>query len=832
MYFNNKSRENSILQVDNNFATLVNVTQSTPDSRAQYSGDELQFEFTYKLSQVKAIQEKTYSVAITIKTKNKSRPVILTSRKLGMLNTSNLIDNILTHRTKINNINLNEKESLVAYKQGDITSKINNHVLAYIKANLPLDNVGFQKTKIIVSKLEEKNQNESNASSIVTQDIRHSTFIDTNLNVKSDSKIDAKSERLNLIKKSLQPSVVTEVTNRSISTYDNLSGLIRKNTYPEYVGSPITNLVNSYLFQGQLKNKNQQYVTSVGQSFDDTITIKTKISIKNMDYDLLNVKFELLQSSNAFIGNVDQSSRSDVTSKNLLPLEIVEKDLNVSEHIKNYFMPTSAPSIFASKTASNITLQIKQNDDKSSGIKIYKRALSISNNDINTTYKLIDQINLSKSNGLGCYKYVNLNNESAIYRVVAYNKYSPNSMSSNFSDVVVNDNKTNFIKKMIIIPLLSEQGIEVIAYNTFSNVVSARLLIRDVTNKQKSYSIAEDVFNFSSKDFSSTLNITKNLIPYHTYELTTKIIEKNGIETQSSYTTLIEYVPFSGNPFDIRIAETRLSTDVQFSVNANLIQDQIGTLSSLLSQMSSNYSLEDLKSRNAKYDKFIAFNIVRYNITTGDVENMGIIANNSTFIDSQEAAKYSSKPLSQFDKYKYVIYPLVRDPATVISQKQEKIDLETRKRYNINQRKHLHPLTLTRGNIVSSNVISNDLDPKDDLLYGFIGTSYHVDASLISNKPLIESFNVSLINDKDVFLSWKISGNREFVDHIVILREIDGIRKIIGKTHCLVDGSLNVTYSLTQHDIGNIRFILVPVYNDFSSGQISISNELLVHSVE
>jgi hypothetical protein len=211
---------------------------------------------------------------------------------------------------------------------------------------------------------------------------------------------------------------------------------------------------------------------------------------------------------------------------------------------------------------------------------------------------------------------------------------------------------------------------------------------------------------------------------------------------------------------------------------------------------------------------------------------MGIIANNSTFIDSQEAAKYSSKPLSQFDKYKYVIYPLVRDPATVISQKQEKIDLETRKRYNINQRKHLHPLTLTRGNIVSSNVISNDLDPKDDLLYGFIGTSYHVDASLISNKPLIESFNVSLINDKDVFLSWKISGNREFVDHIVILREIDGIRKIIGKTHCLVDGSLNVTYSLTQHDIGNIRFILVPVYNDFSSGQISISNELLVHSVE
>ena len=807
---------NNILQINNNFANLVHITDE----------NELQFEFVYKVSQVKVIQENAYSVGITIKTKNKIQTVIVPSSKNGRLDASRLIQNIVNYRPTINRINTQEKETVVAYKQGDITSKINNHILAYIKSNLPLDNVGFQKTKIIVSKVEEKN--ESQTSSITTQTIGHSTFVDTNLNVKTDSNINAQNARLNLLKKSLHPSIVTDCTNRSISTYDNLSGLIRKNSYPEYIGSPLTSLINSYLFQGQITKNDQQYVTTVGQTFDDIITIKTKVSIKDKGYDILNIRFELLQPSS----DNDKKSSVATTSNNLLPLEIIEKDLNIPEHIKNYFSSMTAPSVFAAKTNSGITLQIKQNDDRSSGIHIFKRSLSISNNIVNTTYQQIGQANLSKSGGIGNYKYINLNDESAIYRVIAYSLHSKNLVPLSFSDVVVTNTNVKFTKKMIIVPFLSEQGIQVTAYNTFPDVVAARLLIRNVTKKQKAYNSVGDVFSFSSKDMSSTLNIVRNLIPYHIYELTTKIIEKNGIETLSSYSTLFEYVPYVGNPFDISIVETKSAADVQFSVNANLIKDQVGMLGQLLSQTSSNYDLNELYSRTANYDKFIAFNVVRYNISTGDVENMGILANKDAFIDSNVAKLHSSKPINN-SVYKYVIYPLIRDPHTVISQKQERKDVETRKSYNINPRKHLHPLTLTRGNIISNDVIKNDLDPKDDLLYGLIGISYQVNASFVMSKPLITNFNASLISNKKVSLKWKLEGDKSTIDHIIILREIDGIRKIISKAHCLLnDNSFNIDYELTLHDIGNVKFILIPIYNDFSSGSVSISNELLVHSVE
>ena len=92
--------------------------------------------------------------------------------------------------------------------------------------------------------------------------------------------------------------------------------------------------------------------------------------------------------------------------------------------------------------------------------------------------------------------------------------------------------------------------------------------------------------------------------------------------------------------------------------------------------------------------------------------------------------------------------------------------------------------------------------------------------------------SIILINKK-VSLKWKLEGDKSTIDHIIILREIDGIRKIISKAHCLLnDNSFNIDYELTLHDIGNVKFILIPIYNDFSSGSVSISSELLVHSVE
>lgn len=832
MYFNNKTKtSNGILQIDDNFATLVNVTTNAPDPRARFSENELQFEFSYKISQLKAIEQNCFSVAITLRTRTPPKPIITTSRKLGDIDTDKLLDNIVGHRTRVNNVRQSEETMILATKNSDITAKINNQIITLLKYKIPLDSVGLQKNKIIVTRIDEKEIEETQVSGIIKRNFGHSTTANTALNINSDSLIDSREAMIDLIqKKSLPPSITAQTSDRSISTYNHLGGLTRKNTYNEYVGDPLTKVVNSYLFQGQGTRQVSEYVTSVGQTFDDTITIKTKISIKNDIFktirnqfsSLVNVKFELLQTTN-------ESGVTQVSA-----IDVIEKDLNLDEHLRNYFTPEVPPAVTAAKSGSNVVLQIKQNDDKSNALRIYKKAFSISDRNVMTPYNLIDTISLSKENGLISYTFSNLNDENVIYRVIPYNKFSHDFLPPVFTDVLVNNKHTKTTnKKIVIVPQHTEKGIVVTAYNGYSNIVAARLLIRNVTKRQKKYNKINDVFYFQNQDSDSSLLLDRNLIPYHIYEITTMIIEKNGIETMSSYSTFFEYVPFVGNPFAISISDTINSgTDMQFTVTADLVQDQIGIFKTLLNQVDASYDEQQLTARKANYDKFISFSIIRHNITTGDVEDLGIIANGEVFLDSEKSSLYSAKSLSYNNQYMYMIYPLVRDPETVISQSREIRDVETRKKYNINPRKHLHPLTLNRGNIISKKVIEDDSDPKNDNLYGFIGTSYQVNVSLVPAKPTINSFNASMLKDDNVYLTWSIQGDQNLIDHIVVLTEIDGVRRIIGKCHALSREQVTFSYKLSKHDLGYTRFILIPIFSDFSLGAAAISNPLLITQVE
>jgi len=823
VYFNNNKvkTSNGILQIDDNFASLVNVT-SAPNQRDQFTDNELYFEFTYRLSQIKAIEENSYSVGITIKTKNQSRPNIVPSRKLGDIDTDKLLDNILSYNVRSNNIRQEEKNDVIAIRQSDITAKINNQILPLLKSNLPLDNVGFQKNKLVVTRIEQKQSDESQVSGITRRNVGHVSMKDTTLDLNSDSPFNSKEAIIDLIKnKSLAPSVVTETTDRALGTNSSLGGLLRKSRRPEYVGSPLSKLVNSYIFQGQNSNDEVKYITSVEQTFDDTITVKARVpiknnitkSIRNQFSSIVIVKFELLQTLN----------ESD--TRQIFPVEIVEKELNIEEHLKNYFLPSLPPTVAISKTNSNVILQIKQNDDKSNGALIYKKTFSINDKNFSMPYTLIDKVNLSKENGIMQYSFANLNDENAIYRIVPFNRLAPNFIPSIFTDVLLkNKPQKAYNRKLVIVPRLTEKGVIVSAFNTFFDVVSARLLIRNVTLRQKKYLTVNDVFNFSSNNSDSSLLLNRNLIPYHIYELTTKIIEKNGVETMSSYSTFFEYVPFVGNPFSVSISDvSKTNGDVQFTVNADLIQDQIGVFRVLLDSVNADYDDAALAARKSNYDKFISFSIIRHNITTGDVENLGIIPNGITFLDSNRSKQYSAKHLTYDNQYMYMIYPLVREPETVISQSREVRDVETRKKYNINPRKHLHPLTLTRGNIISKKVIEDDSDPKDDNLYGYIGISYKVDASLVPSKPSITNFDASLMADDKIYLTWTIQGDQNLIDHLIVLSEVDSVRKIIGKCHTFTREKSTFSYKLSKDDVGHVKFILIPVFSDFSSGRAAVS---------
>ena len=59
------------------------------------------------------------------------------------------------------------------------------------------------------------------------------------------------------------------------------------------------------------------------------------------------------------------------------------------------------------------------------------------------------------------------------------------------------------------------------------------------------------------------------------------------------------------------------------------------------------------------------------------------------------------------------------------------------------------------------------------------------------------------------------------------MREVDNVRTIIGKSHAIENNS-SFIYDLTPNDIGYATYLLVAVYQDYSSSSSFRSNSLLI----
>ena len=796
MYTNtNNSYTKNILSVDDSFVKLVEVINDNDSGKYQ-----AKFEFSFNVSQVDAIKENAYSVLITLKKPNLSiEPSIVPTTRSGFDSSSSrsLIDNILTHKTKLLRLNNQESKNVIASKFADITSKINNHVLTAIKTGNSLENLGFVKTKLSV-----KQKNDlSNLDEIKNQEIYR---LEQNIS-------NERSIRLDLIKNQrTSPSKVSMLGNTSMTPATSLTGVIRKDNR-NYYSQSLSTLSDSYTSKTPIEQN--EYKVVIDQTVDDVVKVTTPITIS----DLMSLSSTTIVVTFELIKTIKSKNSKNQTSV----LQKIEKTLNMLSFLGN-LSPVDSPKVGLTFNNKDVSIHTKYQKNKAqlsleeSTIVVYKKRI---NEDLSEKYQLAttkivknEELNLRHR-----LTFSHLPGETSVYRVSMLG-------SSNFSDVVFKSPKSKTSTKLIIVPVLNQSSITVLAINNnLTDVAAARLLYRDTTAKEKNFSMVKSLVYFNDFSKVGSFSLT-GLRPYHVYEFTTKLIFKNGMESISNYSSFLEYVPFSGN-VNLTISNLNVTNDVQFLVNAESQDDQVKLISSMLSQVAGTYDLTNFLKRPADLDRFIAFNIIRYNLSNGDVDHLGVVANNTTFLDSQLSSKSSSKQLIQGNKYKYVIYPLVRKPDEVLVESVEAIDPETRKPYKFNPRKHRHPLSLIKGKSVTKEFLNND--HKDDMLYGSLGISSQVDVSISTGKTIIKSFNISYISKERLMLKWSIDGDETEIDHLVIFRESDGIKTVVGNAHCL-DRNKSYVYELSNHDLGNIRFSLLPIYNDYSSGSEVSSNYILI----
>lgn len=798
-----EQNENNLLKVENNFATLVNVV-SQPSSIKRFS--ELHFEFFFKISQIAALKNNALSVDITVKKNNQILPSILEGNQ--RFNANKIIDNILSNKIKINNLIKKDQQSIVVKTTADITSKINNSLLRSSINFQEFESLRLKKNTITIKSKkqlsEESAKKTINSYSYIVDNRQLSNNLQEDLN---------KRRRINLLMQGISPASITSLPNKSVSPYDLLQGSIKKSSNTNFSEhSDISKLHDFHLSDVSSQQDNSQYEVVLDQVNNDIVTVKAKAVINgSFENETCLITFELIQT----VFNADGTKQKNV-------LEKVQKTFDINKYISSFYSSkVDPPEVKFSFNDKNLIFQVTSGRNYYSPIKVFKRRID----DEDSNYSKINEINFSSPREEKKITVLNQKNDESIYRFIYSESFSEYS-NSEFSDVVTKALRKKRLNNLILIPSIINGGINVEVRNTsFLDISKCFILIRDATLKKK-YTIAGEVKFFSSGDIIKVLTIINGLIPYHNYELTSKIVFKNGTEEYSTHVSCIEYIPYIGDIGKYSI--TNLSVvpgDVTFTPVFSVQTNQISLINSLLTKVTSTYNTDSLETRKNSLDTFIAFHVMRYNLQNGVVEDLGIITNNELFSDKVMSRMHSAKPLLPNSSYKYVLYPLVRDPASVLEENVELRDKETRKFYKSNFRKSRHPLSLVRGISVSKEFIDNDT--KNDMLYGKIGTSMQVNVSTEFIGCNVRNFYASFVEINKVCLTWNVSGDINQIDHFLIYKECDKVKTLIGKSHCLKN-NFSFVYNLTKSDIGIARFSLTPITKKFSSSPSIISNELLI----
>jgi len=824
MFFKPPKQKKGILRIEEDFARIEEVVPfvseaSVVDQKSDRVGGQIKLMLTYKISQVEAIQESCYEVFVTVRTSNKIVPTILQTRHAGSVNNAEIIDRILTYKSKIEN--LESSENILALVSSDVTSKINNQIISSIKKrDFDSINLGLKKTRLVVKRVKEIREKRLENNLIRPQISMNKSDLELNQR-NTRSQFEEKTLFRKMLSRKLAPTTFIDYKERGISSAESFAGTVKKKKKTEYINNPAIKLLNKALFENVEERKDvsdlsENHYLPVLETVTDSfvkieVPISLPVSVLNSSQNLI-VKFELLKTQK--IGNGKNTT---------FVYDSAEKMLNANELFSKLNTPSASPSVSHAQKDNKIFFTVKQNDAVSDTVKIYKRVLSPDGD--YTNYNLIDTV--SVSNKVVNINYTDINNFDCIYRFIPHCKNNESHMSCHFTDVLISKNTIDR-KRVSLVPSFAGNGVRITFYCYDPLVSHAQLLIKDLTSKQKNFVRTNNVAYFSEASNRQEIFI-KNLTPNHIYELTTNLTLDTSDVIKSSNSVIFEYLQPKMNALTVTLddlTDTTLSrsVDVRINISATIQKDQIGQIATLLGQLAGSYDTKDLLARRAEFDKLIAFEVTRYDLMTGESSNLGIIENNTTFSDLEQSRKFQALNVMKGHKYEYVFDALVRDPQTVVSESREMMDDITKKKYKMVPKKHHHPMKLLRGITLSKKFI--DRDPKQDMQYGKLGSSY---TYYFDNEVFLPNVTNVQANKEgcSVNITWESVGDPAAIDHFLLFIEYDSVRKVIGKSHSLTN-YLKYTHSMSSDDVGYVHFIVLPVFSDFSMGSPVRSNELLI----
>ena len=829
MFFKFK-RKVDILQVEDSFAKLLHVSKF---------GD-LSFEFTYIVNQLDAVKQGALSVKVSLFSRTVQQKNLLEDSHVGHLDTRQLISNILTQNQDAKMSSKEQETFLVSTKISDITAKINNEIIPQLRAGVPKNLIPQLHRTRLVSRpaINVKDINDPKpllqfAAHYTTPDVESATTASIELNTR-------RTMHDMILRHGVDPSYITQLTHRSMSAEANFGGLLRPSRAPEVQFSPVSNLLNHHIFShdAQPRRLNTHdvngtahiHIAEISPADSLEIPIQMGISrhqqkIEGQDNTNYIIKFELID------------------GKTGIAVDTITKTLDVSNHIQLYHTPIKAPIVKTSpsEVSSRVNLEIKQVDKGATAVNIYKKTFNRVSVDVED-YTLIGTYKVNSHQHALIVQVDRPKNSAIIYRVIPVGELG--TIGFEYTNVVVRPSRFNEIKSLSLVAKASEQGVEVEVRQIPTSVVAIQVQVRNMTTFEKEYRNvgAPILIDDATKeaDYVSTIDISVS--DHRIYEYVAKLIYRTGTTDLAGH-SIIEFIRPVPGKVDIQISNVNVDhnfrpfvggaaslnagANVMFNVKSQVLDENIDVILALLRQNDvKEYFNDDVALEREFFKGLIAHNIHRIDLTSGQRENFGVIVGDN-FDDKLLRKNVAIDSLKYGHKYRYEISTLLRSPETMFDKFQKlKVDNVTKKQYTFKPSKFFHPLALRRGILVTPEGLKTRY-AKESMAHGEIGTIETVELSFDEEPARIIDANASSVNNDLNIITWRIGGSIDQVDHFLIIKDVHGVRTMIGKAHSEFEsGNAQYLHRTNNFDKGELRYVIIPIFNDYKIGLPIFTNSI------
>jgi len=822
------ARQNGILTVPNDFASFVGVT-----ARGQFH-----YKIKYSVNAIRAIKKRAYLTKISVSTVSPETKVV--SSFYGT-NGQDLVAGLLRQSSSKIEAGRAFTKGLVTSITSDITSKFPNDRTRELN-NLNQGTTLFQrKGHKLVKAADLTKEN-------VSQPILQTPLFQPATN--SISSI-SPSENANilLLRFGIDPATVGQKTHQIVDTkkvqdgiHQSLGGVAKAASWNVLAGSTRA----AFGILGAVVKPNAKPSDQLGLANDEMVLVDFQEGTNDLvveedlfiDAGAVGDQFYLLFQLHD-MGGVEVDTASVLVQH--------------SRNLALSTLPTLPPILTVKPCGGYNRLEIKQLDENGAGVIIFRKTVDTQTVSMENGFVQVAKFPIRKQDGTKWYEDRFPSMKPVIYRAVVYNRQEfksgefSSAMCTPLTKALLVRSKAGKRKSYLSLHAkIVEKSVQLELNDIPASVLAMKVYRRDLSLFQ-SLEEAEQIGNIIFMPELPTTDMRfyvtdQNPVDKRDYEYIVRLIYRDGAEAWATPPVQIKYNPVSNGILTttsspMKAVNVGLEQDIQFSLSTTIAEGKIDQVRRAMAQQGIlGFFQDDLVNNREYLQSLVAYHVKRTNLTTAEVEDMGIFMG-SDFSDRTQGAGKGVQPVRSGCEYEYAITTYFRSSQTMLATFEQTVTDTTNpdRTYSYSPAKWQNPIVLGEGNLVTTASLQRN-HASSEFTSATVGSVIHLRLSLAESTPLIQNATAIPIGVGKVLVQWELKGNAKEIDHFLVTREELGMVTVVGKAHALTDSkSIQFVDSFDSKHIdkrenyeGAVAYLITPVLYDYTLGATTKTPQVIV----